>query len=180
MGASKVSRERGTWKPKTEIVIDFRGAEPVSKGSMKAFIPRGGKFPVITDSHASELRVFERDIRLIATREMDRRALPCATHQPFELHAVFYLPRAAGHFTVANALKPTAPATPWGKPDWDKLSRAAGDAMTGIVYDDDCRIVRAVIEKRFATADRDVGMWIRLRVLPGSIAEVAAAAQLTL
>lgn len=179
MGAAKVSRVRGTWKPRSQIVIDFRGAEPVPKGSMRAFLPRGSKHPVITDSKGAELRVFERDIRLIATREMDRLDLPCATHQPFELHAVFYLPRSAGHFGAAG-VKPSAPASPWGRPDVDKLVRSAGDSMTGIVYDDDARIVRAVIEKRFATATRDVGMWIRLRVLPATIADEIAASQMSL
>lgn len=36
------------------------------------------------------------------------------------------------------------------KPDLSKLIRAAEDALTGIVYVDDARITRLVVEKRFA------------------------------
>jgi Holliday junction resolvase RusA-like endonuclease len=160
-------------------VFQLVGAEPVSKGSMKAFMPKRARFPIVVDTHASELKAYERDIRMIATAEMNARALPCAVEQPFEILAVFYLPRAGTHFGVGG-LKATAPASPWHKPDFDKLVRAACDAFTGIVWDDDSRIVRAVIEKRFASPKRDVGLWIEVRVKPATMRELHEQQQTTL
>ncbi len=172
----KVTRAHGTWKPRQRMSFEISGFEPVPKGSMRGFVVNGRA--ILSDSKAGELKAFARDVRLIAIREMDRLGLPCAARQPFEGLFVFYLPRAKGHFGAG--LLGSAPAFPMGKPDFDKLTRAACDAVTGIVYDDDSRIVRAVIEKRFATPKRDVGLWIEFRVLPATIREQQDLQQLTL
>lgn len=165
----KASRQMGTWKPGTKLVINLVGVEPVPKGSMRGFVVKGRA--IMTDSKSPELRALARDVRLIATREMDRLGLPCATKQPFELLAVFYLPRPGGHFGAAG-LKVSSPASPFGKPDCDKLLRGAIDPLTGIVFDDDSRIVRIVTEKRFASPSRDSGLWLELRVKPSTMREL--------
>lgn len=62
---------------------------------------------------------------------------------PIELHATFYFPRPKSHYgTGKNAavLKPTAPLYHTAKPDGDKLMRAIGDAITGILIRDDSLI----------------------------------------
>lgn len=35
------------------------------------------------------------------------------------------------------------------KPDLDKLTRAVKDALTGIIYEDDARVVRCIVEKKY-------------------------------
>ena len=40
-------------------------------------------------------------------------------------------------------------ATPWVKPDVDKLARATLDGMTGIVFDDDSRVTTLLVTKRY-------------------------------
>lgn len=169
---SKISRHLGTWALGTKLVIDVRGAEVVPKGSMVAFVPPNSRRAIITDSKSVKLRGYERDIREIATRWMDRLALPCASGQPFELLIVFYLARPQKHFDRLG-LRPDAPPAPMGKPDVDKLQRALLDALTGIVFEDDARIVRIVAEKRYATPSRDIGVWAECRVLPATRAQAA-------
>lgn len=68
---------------------------------------------------------------------------------PVELNVVFFMPRPKGHFGK-KGLKAKAPRFPSGKPDLSKLVRAFEDALTGIVYDDDARIVTHRIEKLYA------------------------------
>lgn len=181
--ARAAMRDRGKWKLGTKLVIDLRGAEPVPKGSMQGFVvnwrPGQRERPraIVTDSKGGELKAFERDLRGVAEVEMNRYGLPCAQEQPFELLLVFYLPRPNGDFTASGELKASARVEPWTKPDLSKLTRALEDALTGMVWDDDSRIVRTVTEKRYATRERDVGMWIEVRVRPATMRELAESQQ---
>lgn len=54
--------------------------------------------------------------------------------------------------------KPTPPALK--RPDLDKLTRAAFDAMTGLVYVDDSQIIEDHCYKRTAEVDEDTGVTI--------------------
>lgn len=36
------------------------------------------------------------------------------------------------------------------RPDWDKLARAVGDSLTGVIYADDSQVVVAAVGKRYA------------------------------
>ncbi|MFL5911435.1 MAG: RusA family crossover junction endodeoxyribonuclease [Gaiellaceae bacterium] len=71
---------------------------------------------------------------------------------PVELAARFYFARPKHHFRSgrhAGELKPTAPVHCTTKPDTDKLLRAIGDALSGIVVRDDAQIVRVTAEKLY-------------------------------
>lgn len=65
----------------------------------------------------------------------------------------YWLPRPHGHYRTgkfSNELKEDAPDYPTTKPDVLKLTRAAEDAMTGIVYHDDSMIVdEGPLRKRY-------------------------------
>lgn len=59
---------------------------------------------------------------------------------PLMLTVEFYFPRPKAHYRTgarASELKATAPAFHTTKPDSDKLLRAIGDSLTGIVCRDD-------------------------------------------
>jgi crossover junction endodeoxyribonuclease RusA len=73
---------------------------------------------------------------------------------PVELEVMFYLDRPA---TVKRA-QPIVP------PDVDKLIRGVGDALTGVVYDDDSQIIRVLAWKVYADA-RDPGAFVRVNEL---------------
>ena len=63
---------------------------------------------------------------------------------PVHLQARFFFERPKSHYGSgrnAGVLKATAPDYPKSPPDLSKLVRAVEDAMTGIVYVDDARIV---------------------------------------
>lgn len=184
--ARAATRDRGKWRLGQKLVLDIRSFEPVPKGSMQGFVAqwKPGQMTrphaIVTDSKGSELRAYERDIRAFAEREMNNAGLPCAQEQPFELLLVYYLPRPNGDYNAASELKPSARVEPWTKPDLSKLTRATEDALTGMVWDDDSRIVRTVTEKRYATRERDVGLWIEVRVRPATMRELAESQQPTL
>lgn len=67
------------------------------------------------------------------------------THQPWDvaltLTIVFALPRPQNERRARYHTR---------KPDWDKLSRAVCDALTGIVYVDDARLASVHVVKTYA------------------------------
>lgn len=75
--------------------------------------------------------------------------------EPLELSVIFYLPRP-------KSVTRTHPAV---MPDVDKLLRAVCDSLSGIIYVDDSRIIRATAVKAYADA-RGPGASIRVNTLP--------------
>lgn len=71
---------------------------------------------------------------------------------PLKLEAVFSFPRPQSHYGTgknAGVLKASAPLWKTGKPDYDKLLRAAGDALTGTAIRDDAMIVTGSWRKMY-------------------------------
>lgn len=50
-------------------------------------------------------------------------------------------------------------------PDLDKLMRAVGDALTGVMYEDDCQICELRLHKRYIVGNEIPGAIIKLRVI---------------
>lgn len=86
---------------------------------------------------------------------------------PVEVGMDFYFKRPRSHYgTGRNALtvKRSAPWRPKGKPDLDKLARAAMDALTDAgIWDDDAQVVTAVLTKNYALSGQAPGAIIRVR-----------------
>lgn len=164
--------KKAQWPLGTELALFVGGVEAVAKGNMRAFIPKGWSRAVVTDTGGKELRAYENQVRNAARVEMQRRGLQTAHHQPFSVELCFFQPRPDKDMDRHGQLAKSARSTPWVKPDLDKLQRGALDALTKIVWDDDARVVRLVVEKRFADATHDVGTWIRVRVLPANQREL--------
>jgi len=76
---------------------------------------------------------------------------------PVELEVIFYLDRPSS----ISATKRPQPIVP---PDLDKLIRGVGDALTGVVFDDDSQIVRVLAWKSYADA-RPPGCFVRVNEL---------------
>lgn len=71
---------------------------------------------------------------------------------PLKVRAEFFFPRPKSHFGSgrnAEIPKPNAPDFHTSKPDGDKLARAIGDALTGIVFRDDSQVAVWRIVKRY-------------------------------
>lgn len=65
------------------------------------------------------------------------------------LDLVFHRPRPAGHYKASGGLSAAGRRTPYpiGAPDVLKLARAAEDALTGVVWMNDARVVDERIRK---------------------------------
>src|SRR5690606_17166348 len=89
--------------------------------------------------------------------------------QPVKVQLTFRLPRPKAHFGAdgftlsalrpdpkcalgrgSRKVKPSAPRWPAGRPDLDKLARAALEAITGVVIADDSTVVDLCLRKRYA------------------------------
>lgn len=76
---------------------------------------------------------------------------------PVELEVMFYLERPS---SISSSKRPY-PIVP---PDIDKLLRGVGDALSGVVYDDDAQICRILAWKQYADK-REPGAFIRVAEL---------------
>lgn len=73
---------------------------------------------------------------------------------PVALSLTFNIARPASHYGSgknAAKLKPSAPAIPTGKPDFDNLAKAVADELTNRgAWRDDAQISSCIIRKRYA------------------------------
>lgn len=61
--------------------------------------------------------------------------------EPLSLRVLFRFPRRKGHFGASGRLLPSAPPYPATRPDTTKLVRALEDALKGVLWRDDDRVV---------------------------------------
>jgi Holliday junction resolvase RusA-like endonuclease len=129
------------------ISIDVLGT-PAPKGSNRAMVRGGFAVMVPGSSNVGQQRMkqWERCVR-DAAREA---SVATMREIPIRVAIVFRMPRPSGHFAKNGGLRPSAPGRPSVKPDIDKLARATLDALTGIVFDDDSRIVELALHKMYA------------------------------
>jgi len=109
---------------------------PSTQGSAKAFV-RGGRAYVTHDS-GDKLRSWRSVVAAEAHTAMNGRS---PLDAPVEITVKFYLPRPKS--------APKSRTLPDRKPDLDKLARAIGDAIEGIVYTQDSRICRWMLSKHY-------------------------------
>jgi crossover junction endodeoxyribonuclease RusA len=122
----------------------FGVAQP--QGSARAFMPKGARFPVVTSDNP-QLKQWRQLVAAEASRALNAR--PASERGlivgPVRLIARFYLarPKSIGAKAVPHLTRP----------DLDKIVRAAGDALTGVLWRDDSQINECVSAKAYA----DVG-----------------------
>jgi Holliday junction resolvase RusA-like endonuclease len=142
------------------IVIDVLGT-PAPKGSNRAMLRGGFAVMVPGSSNVGQQRMkqWERCVRDEASfiaRFNSTHYGPTFMGKPVAVAIVFRMPRPLGHTNKrTGALLPKAPLRPNVKPDVDKLARATLDALTGIVFDDDSRIVELALHKTYAEPGRE-------------------------
>jgi Holliday junction resolvase RusA-like endonuclease len=122
--------------------------------------------------------VYKNGRPLITTRDANRKSEPWketvaqeaaaqyrgpALDGPLSVEMIFFQARPKGHYGTgrnAGIVKDSAPAYPVGRPDVLKLARAIEDALTGVVYRDDARIVDERIAKRYGDRERvEIRIW---------------------
>jgi crossover junction endodeoxyribonuclease RusA len=116
---------------------------PRPGGSKRGFVnPRNGRV-IITDAGGSRTKDWRGVCATVAKQAMN--GLPPFVG-PLRLTLVFVMPRPKSHYRKAG-LKPDAETWHRVKPDRTKLTRAMEDALTGIVWRDDCIIVAGPTDK---------------------------------
>jgi Holliday junction resolvase RusA-like endonuclease len=139
------------------IVLDILGT-PAPKGSNRAIL-RGGKarfVPGGSQVNQQKLKSWDVAVREAALASDCSGGLePRFVQTPLAVEIEFRMARPAGHWAKRGGLKPSAPESPATKPDVDKLARATLDSLSGIVFDDDSRIVELVVRKVYAQPGRE-------------------------
>lgn len=117
-----------------EIVFTVAGV-PQPQGSARARNVSGRTYPIVfTDN--PKLKAWRLDVGK-AARVAYRGPL---LDGPVRIVAAFYLP-------APKSLRRPKPHTT--RPDVDKLSRAIADAITGIIYRDDCQVTQFKATKSY-------------------------------
>jgi len=130
------------------------------KGSMKAFVPRGMKFPIVTDSN----RNAKSWAQLVAAGASDalRAQAGSLVSGAVRVSLAFHLPRPK---KFAKRGVPVAHLT---APDLDKLARSVLDALTAVVWQDDSQVVELVALKRYADVDAAPCVMVRVEPTTGT------------
>lgn len=112
---------------------------PAPQGSMRAFMPRGSRLPVVTGDNP-KTKPWRASVAYCAMQARGKRPL---YQGPVMLQASFYLPRPKSlPKKVVDAIK---------KPDLDKLVRGVCDALKGVVWEDDSQVTSIVAIKNYGT-----------------------------
>lgn len=142
------------------IVIEVLGT-PAPKGSNRAIL-RGGRAQFVPGGSKVNQRklkswdVAVREAAIDLGREHENGSLgPRFVQVPLSVGIVFRMARPGSHWAKRGGVKPTAPIAPATKPDVDKLARSTLDSLTGIVFDDDSRIVELGVVKVYAEPGRE-------------------------
>ena len=120
------------------------------QGSTKAFMPKGGRFPVVTSDNP-KLKGWR---SLIAHEAQQAAQGWYAFEAAVRVVIMVTLPRP-------KAIRATQPPHT-KKPDIDKLARGIFDALTGVVWRDDSQVVELHINKHYALAGEAPGIVVTL------------------
>lgn len=147
------------------IVVEVPG-KPAPGGSKRAFVIPGTNRASVTDDAKGNADWKARVARF--ARDAYRGPL---LDEPLVVAMTFTVARPKGHFGTgrnADVLKPSAPPRPTTKPDVLKLARSTEDALTGVIWKDDCTTIRLILEKRYGD---DPGVRVEVRTLSAIEAE---------
>lgn len=152
-----------------DITITVYGL-PAPQGSKKAFRNQHTGRIQMTESSA-KVKPWRADVKASALEVV--AGLPGWTplDGPLIASMIFTFARPRGHFGTgrnADRLKPSAPPRPHTKPDLSKLIRSTEDALTGLVWADDARVVGYRRLGKHYAADGDVDVL----GMPGAVIRV--------
>lgn len=125
--------------PTSRSLVVYGRPEP--QGSTRAFMPKRGKFPVVTSDNP-KVKPYRQQIALTA---MAKGIRPCAREASLSVKLSFYFTRPA---SAKRRLDPVV------KPDLDKLVRSVFDALTGVAFVDDAQITKLETGKDYGDPER--------------------------
>jgi Holliday junction resolvase RusA-like endonuclease len=121
---------------------------PQSKGSTRAFVPKGWKRAIVTNDNPKS-KGWQQLIAEHATLALAQSALQPFSDGPVAIDAWFYFPRPQKFLTKKYAHVNVPHVT---RPDADKCLRCAKDALSKVVWRDDAQVVDASAHKRYCAA----------------------------
>lgn len=127
--------------------------KPQPRGSKKAFLPPGAKFPVLTDDNPRSRPWMNSVAATAAAARVD--AGIGLFDGPVRLTVEFHFARPKSHFGK-RGLKSSAPAWHTIRPDTTKLLRGLEDALKGVVWRDDSQVVQQTATKLYGESDYTV------------------------
>ena len=140
-----------------DVVAFVVDGAPAPQGSKVARTTPGGA-GYVHESNRAKLEPWRAAVAARAREAMGGR--PPLTG-PLELDVAFLFGRPRAHYRTgrhAGELKPTAPIYCDKRPDLDKLLRAIGDAITGIVAVDDAAIVELHARKAYGSPSAQIAV----------------------
>jgi crossover junction endodeoxyribonuclease RusA len=142
-----------------QIAFEVDG-RPQQRGSKRAFASKNGGRPRMVDDNAKSGpwmdAVAHRARVAMLTFGEDTPLLD----GPLRLWAVFRFKRPKAHY-LKSGLRADAPQWHTSTPDTDKLTRAIGDAMTGVVYGDDKQIADVLVSKVYTESSEGVSITVQ-------------------
>lgn len=126
----------------SERVLDFFvPGIPITQGSKKIVTNKRTGRPMMIEDRDGPLKKWRHDVAEEAHNRMGVKAVLRGDTMAILIECTFTLPRPPSlHRRVVY---------PNRTPDFDKLQRAVCDALTGVVYRDDCLIVDGLTRKRY-------------------------------
>lgn len=127
---------------------------PRPGGSKRAFF-RGSKAIVVPDN--KHTATWREAVKSAALKQAHKKFPP---KTPLAVTMVFMFRRPQSHYRSgknASKLKPNAPSYHISTPDCTKLVRSTEDALTGILWDDDSRVVQQDNTKIYCDKSSDEG-----------------------
>jgi Holliday junction resolvase RusA-like endonuclease len=113
------------------------------------------------------VNAYKAALQLAAYQEYKGEPLDC----PLKVSILFVMLRPAGHYGTGKnegKLKASAPCWHSTKSDVDNILKSTLDAMTGILWRDDCRVSMAMVEKRYVKQGEQPMVVIRVEKLDGN------------
>ena len=148
----------------SKLAFRVRG-KPATAGSKRAFHHKvTGKIIVIDMSkRAKPWRAAVKSAALLALdgAEMSRG-------KPLRVEIEFVISRPKSHYRTgkySHIMRDKSPVWHLQPPDVDKMSRALMDAMTGVVYKDDCLVVQKLVTKLWTTHYNRMGAYVTVAPL---------------
>lgn len=139
-------------RPGPAITITVHGL-PAPQGS-KRHVGRG----VMVES-SKKVKPWRQDVKHAALAITEALTDWTVLDGPLAVAMTFTFDRPKGHYRTgrnAHLLREAAPTRPAGMPDLSKLVRSTEDALTGVVWKDDARVVEYVrLGKWYAETDAD-------------------------
>lgn len=127
---------------------------PAPKGSTRswAFKRKDGRLGTSTTN--ANPRTWEWEAMIAKEAAAVRDLFYMAGKVPIHIDVVFYFPKPPS--------TPKKVANKMTKPDLDKLIRCVGDALNGVLYDDDAQVVAINARKKFVAEGAAVGAHIEI------------------